>query len=314
MHQIGMKPPRILVVDDDSIVIKILHEVLKGIGAIQFAMNAEQAFRVINTSRPDIILLDMELPDSSGLDICLRLKQSPETTNIPILFITGIKDDNFEEIVFDAGAADYITKPFNPKVVAARVRTHLGYHKAISLLDEKAHTDFLTGLGNRRLFNDRLNDILHHAKSLNNTVSVIMADIDEFKKYNDHFGHMLGDECIRKVAYTIAESFSAPDMVCARYGGEEFAIILPNKDHRQTEPMIEAMMQSIRELNLMHAPEAAHSTITVSIGYSSISYASVNELYELDDWVIVKVADLALYEAKRLGRDRYTYRDIRTQG
>ncbi|MBR7887789.1 diguanylate cyclase [Marinomonas sp. A79] len=295
----------ILIIDDDTAVIVALNKALKNVGRIRFATDAKQAFNMIEESYPDLILLDVELPDVRGLEVCTMLKNNPETENIPILFITSHTEMGFEEKVFDVGAADYIGKPLQPRVVAARVQTHLDYHRAISLLEKLAHTDSMTTLYNRRTFDEQLIIESKRARREQEPLTVVILDIDEFKKYNDHFGHIEGDECIKQIALSLIECAKRPSDLAARYGGEEFALLLPNTDNVGAKLLLTGLLESIQALNIQHAPDTVHDRVTVSIGYKVLDPVT-ETMVSSDDWLIVKEADKALYQSKRNGRNRIT--------
>jgi diguanylate cyclase (GGDEF)-like protein len=218
-----------------------------------------------------------------------------------VLFITSNTEVGVEEKVFDVGAADYIVKPLKPRVVAARVQTHLDYHLAIRLLEKQAHTDSMTGLANRRTFDERLIEELKRAHREQESLTVVLIDIDEFKKFNDHFGHIEGDDCIKSIALALAlgNSLKLSTDLAARYGGEDARTILSD------------LLKSIEQLNLTHAPEAKHDVVTISIGYSTVipeqKYAN-----DSDDWAVIKAADHALYESKKNGRNQISYEQQKT--
>jgi len=299
----------VLIIDDDSSVVMALNKALNKIGRIRFASDAKQAFLMIEEKHPDLILLDVELPDIGGLEVSSILKSTPETESIPILFITSHTELGFEEKVFDVGAADYIMKPLNPRVVAARVQTHLDYGLAIRLLEKLAHTDSMTGLANRRTFDERLIVELKRARREKEPLTVAIIDIDEFKKYNDHFGHIEGDDCIKNIALVLASSLKRSTDLAARYGGEEFTFILPNTSTEGANILLSGLLQTIEQLNLTHAPKAKYDVVTVSIGYSTVmpeqKYAD-----DSGDWAVVKAADDALYESKQKGRNRVSYKRL----
>ena len=309
--------PDILIVDDDSSVVIALNKVLNTIGRIRFASDAKQAFIMVNECKPDLILLDVELPDILGLEVCSILKHDKATQHIPILFITSHMEDGFEEKVFNVGAADYIVKPLKPRVVAARVKTHLDYHRAITLLEKLATTDSMTGLANRRTFDEHLDLELKRCRREHTPLTVVLIDIDEFKKYNDYFGHIEGDECIKTIASAIESCSRRPGDLAARYGGEEFAFILPHTDPEGAKILLNGLLKTVMNLKIKHSPEAQYDSVTVSIGFSTIvpqaqststtlptSTNSTSDTYHLN---VVSSADSALYESKRNGRNRVSY-------
>lgn len=303
------KFPEILIVDDDSSVVIALHKVLQDIGRIRFASTASQALEMINDTRPDLILLDVELPDINGLKLCIMLKQDVETASIPVLFITSKIETGFEEKVFDAGASDFITKPLKPRVVAARVQTHLAYHKALVQLNKLAHTDSLSGLANRLSFDEQIDIEFRRARRQQEPLSIVMIDIDEFKKYNDYFGHVAGDDCIKAIGRGLNKITKRPADFAARFGGEEFSLILPNTDKKGAEVLIGSLMSTISDLAIKHAPEAIYPIVTVSVGFSTLEpmQCDFSTIAPLD---VVSAADKALYQSKHDGRNRYSYQAL----
>lgn len=303
------KFPEILIVDDDSSVVIALHKVLQDIGRIRFASTASQALEMINGTRPDLILLDVELPDINGLKLCIMLKQDVETASIPVLFITSKIETGFEEKVFDAGASDFITKPLKPRVVAARVQTHLSYHKALVQLNKLAHTDSLSGLANRLSFDEQLDIEFRRARRQQEPLSIVMIDIDEFKKYNDYFGHVAGDDCIKAIGRGLNKITKRPADFAARFGGEEFSLILPNTDKKGAKVLIGSLMSTISDLAIKHAPEAIYPIVTVSVGFSTLEpmQCDFSTIAPLD---VVSAADKALYQSKHDGRNRYSYQAL----
>ena len=298
----GEKQDDILIVDDDTTVVMTLHKVLSEIGRIRFATSGQQALVMAQEARPGLILLDIELPDISGMAVCAKLKANPETADIPVLFITSHTEQGFEEQVFDAGAADYISKPLNPRVVAARVQTHLDYRRAMQLLGEHANNDGLTGLANRRHFDEQLAKEFKRASRQGQPMTLAMIDIDEFKKFNDHFGHPAGDECIRNVSSALLSSLRRPADFVARYGGEEFALILPETDTDGAEAIMAMLLANVEQLQIKHAPGTTHESVTISIGYS-VFIPGHDATPKVSKDTLLETADQALYAAKKNGRN-----------
>lgn len=298
--------PEILIVDDDASVVVSLRQVLREMGRIRFAGNGADALALVAETRPTLIVLDVELPDISGIEVCRKLKSQKSTADIPVLFITSHRESGFEEQVFAAGAADYITKPLNPVVVAARTKMQLKYRAAIDLLESQARIDSLTGLANRRQFDEVLRDELRRARREPAPISLMMIDVDEFKIYNDHFGHPAGDACLARVAEVLFSVARRPADLAARYGGEEFGIILPNTEQEGAQAIAESLLQDIESLGIDHGPGSTHARITISIGCSSLSREQALS-FDRDQTALVEAADRALYESKEGGRNRSTF-------
>ena len=287
----------ILIVDDDPSIIVTTSKALNGLGKIIFATNGPDALMLAETKLPDVILLDAEMPDIDGFEVCAHLKQKAETAHIPIIFITSHTGSDFEMKVFDAGASDYINKPLNPRVVLARASLQLNYKRALERLEHLSLTDSLTGLYNRRAFDTKLALEFTRAQRAGTPIALLMLDIDEFKQYNDHFGHVMGDACIQQTASALLETIQRSTDFVARYGGEEFAIVLPDTDLEGAKYFAESTLNHILNLNIKHAPTAQRSNVTLSIGYASLT-PSLEDLYKS----LLKIADSALYKAKENGR------------
>ena len=300
------RKPDVLIVDDDHSVIRTLYTVLSPIVRVRFATTANEALALIDNVLPDLILLDVELPDMNGIALCSQLKAAVTTEQIPVLFITSSTEMGFEERVFDVGAADYISKPLKPRVVAARVQTHLAYCQAINTLSQMAHIDGLTLLANRLTFDERLHIEFQRSKRHREPLSIIMIDIDEFKKFNDYFGHLDGDDCIRKIASALAGSIKRSTDLAARFGGEEFALILPDTDQAGAACVADAVINNVRLLNIPHAPSSQFDHVTVSLGFTSLEPELVN-IADITAAQLVQTADNALYYSKRHGRNQSTY-------
>lgn len=295
--------PVILIVDDDNTVIMALHKTLSTIARVRFANSGVQALQMLNDDVPALLLLDIELPDVSGLCLCMQLRAVHETAELPVLFITSHTDPAMEEKVFDVGGTDFISKPLNPRVVLARVQTHLAYRKALQILSDQAYLDGLTGIDNRRSFDEQFNSEFRRAKRQNKPMSLMLMDIDEFKKYNDHFGHQAGDECLKQLASMLKSSLKRPADFVARYGGEEFAVVLPYTDEVGAEAVAKELLTAIESLKIEHAPNASHPHVTISIGYSTLP-AATEQANEISEETLLQTADQGLYQAKAKGRNK----------
>lgn len=292
----------ILAVDDDTSVILALRKMLAVYGRSLFATSGLQALEVARTELPDLILLDMEMPGMDGLEVCRALKANSETADIPVLFITSHSEPGFEEKVFAVGAADYIPKPLNPAVVMARAKIHLDNRLALAKLRSLAQTDGLTGVANRRSFDERLGQEWARALRQQSPLSLLMIDIDEFKKYNDSFGHQQGDVCLQAVASALNAAIRRPADFVARFGGEEFVMLLPETNTEGAAVMAEQLVKKVESLGLAHAVTAARPSITISVGYAALTPVAANESRpRVED--LLSAADSALYQAKRAGRN-----------
>ena len=219
---------KILIVDDNKQNIELLMELFRGEFRVAAALNAQRAMKIaLSDSPPDLILMDIIMPDIDGYELCAQLKENPATKNIPVIFVTAVSEVMDENRGFDLGAVDYITKPFHPPMVKARVRLHLNLKRKQELLERYAFLDALTEIPNRRRFDDIMDNEWNRAIRTETPLSVIFMDIDYFKKFNDTYGHGQGDECLRRVATAITRPMRRAGDFVARYGGEEFAAVLP---------------------------------------------------------------------------------------
>ncbi|WP_207780176.1 diguanylate cyclase domain-containing protein [Pokkaliibacter plantistimulans] len=290
---------RLLIVDDQQVNIRVLHEIFKQDYEVLMAMSGEQAISICRGQQPDLILLDVVMPGMSGHEVCKVLKADPATRNIPIIFVISHSEPAEEALGFDLGAVDFITKPINPVTVKARVRTHLELKLQQDLLRSIALIDGLTGVANRSKFDDDLALTWRRCLRENTAMSLLILDVDYFKLFNDAYGHPAGDNCLRQVAQAMKKQLRRPSDLVARIGGEEFACILPFTDQEGAINRAEAMLDAVRELGIMHRDSAISDTVTVSIGTATLV---PNEALSAEH--LLNSADQALYKAKRQGRDQ----------
>ncbi len=292
---------KLLIVDDTHSDIMILKDLFASYCRTCFAGNGEEALEsAVSDDPPHLIILDVILPDMDGYEVCRRLKADSRTRDIPVIFIT-VKDQHEDEIHgLELGAVDYITKPFFLPVVSARVKTHLELKRHRDILERLSSLDGLTGVPNRRSFDDYYFQEWKNAIREGTFISMIMIDIDHFKAYNDNYGHTRGDECLKEVAKGLAASLRRPKDFAARYGGEEFAVILPGTDQEGALHIAEILKDKITSMNIPHdySPVAAH--ITISLGVATHYHPSMNAPPD----ALREASDRALYQAKRAGRDR----------
>jgi len=246
--------PKVLLVDDERINLKVLDSLLGPKYTVNLALNGEQAIkRAHQVPQPDLILLDIKMPGINGLEVCRRLKEETLTKHIPVLFLTALSSVEDERTGLELGAADYITKPFNPPVVLARVKNHLELKQQRDLLEQLTFMDALTGIANRRRFDQFLQFEWQRAIRQQQNLSLILLDIDYFKKFNDNYGHAMGDECLRKFGQALAHHMDRSTDLVARYGGEEFICVLPDTDHQGAMQVAESLRQEMLELAIPHS-------------------------------------------------------------
>jgi diguanylate cyclase (GGDEF)-like protein len=290
----------VLIVDDQPIILKTLAGILKDEYRILVATSGEKAIDICTEDMPpDLILLDINMPDMDGYKVCRTLKASNLTHHIPIIFVTAETEPEEEEKGFLLGASDYIVKPFKPAVVRVRIRNQIQAKRYMDMLEELAFEDPLTDIANRRSYEEMLSKTWKQAVRENKSLSYIMFDIDYFKEYNDHYGHGAGDECLRKVAHVLKECAKRPFDLAARYGGEEFVVILYDSDRNGAKLVAEKIIKKISELNIPHEHSPIAPYLTISAGYTSIQPTHAVEPEEA-----ARRADQALYHAKERGRNQ----------
>ena len=287
----------ILIVDDEVLNITALTCILKPFYTIYVSKDGASAINTACDLKPDVILLDVIMPDLSGFDVIQSLKENEETKDIPVIFVTGQTDKTDEEMGLSLGAADYITKPFEAPIVKLRVKNQIQIVNQMRLIQHLSMTDVLTETSNRRQFNIRLNQEWHRAQREYSNISLLLADIDDFKKINDIHGHLYGDEVLRNVADNIKHSIKRPTDLVARWGGEEFAILLPSTTHEGALHVAEDIRLAVERRDYP-SKDLEETYVTISVGVSS-ALPEKNSLL-LD---FVDVADKALYRAKSLGKN-----------
>ncbi|HEY4082864.1 MAG TPA: diguanylate cyclase [Burkholderiaceae bacterium] len=290
--------PRLLVVDDQPVNIQALHQVFAADCQVLMATSGTQALALCRDKLPDLVLLDVQMPGMDGYELCAQLKADSVLSTIAVIFVTANNRPEDETRALEAGAADFITKPFNPAVVRARVRAQLTIKLQADLLREMAFVDGLTGVHNRRHFDERLDIEMQRALRSRENLGVVLADVDFFKRYNDAYGHLAGDDCLRRVARTLKNCLRRPGDVLARYGGEEFACLLPDTDLAGALAVAESMEAAVRALQMPHAQSDVAPLVTLSLG------VSVTLGGRGDAGKFVSLADEQLYKAKAQGRGR----------
>ena len=293
--------PLILIVDDNPINIQVLAEALSADCRVKVATTGAAALAVANNplSRPDLILLDVMMPEMDGYEVCRRLKRNPATQGIPVIFVTAKNDAKDEEEGLRLGAMDYIVKPFHLAIVKARVRNHVSLKLRTDMLESLALIDGLTGIANRRRFDEALKHEWKRAMRSGTHLALVMADIDHFKAYNDHYGHGAGDQCLKSVAHALSGELGRASDLLARYGGEEFIAIMPDTENAGAQVLAERWRASVAALTLPHQFSSVADHVTISVGYASITPSPEQSPTDL-----LELADKMLYAAKEQGRNR----------
>jgi diguanylate cyclase (GGDEF)-like protein len=318
----------ILIVDDTPDNLHLLSKMLNRRGyEVQAVDSGEMALLMIEVAPPDLILLDVCMPAMDGYEVCLALKANPQTEDIPVIFVSALDEVLDKLRAFDVGAVDYITKPFRIPEVMARVTIHMTLRRLQLQLREQnellkqevrdrlaaevalqaanqelqrlANLDGLTQVANRRRFDEYLEQEWRRLNREQSPLSLILCDVDLFKRYNDTYGHQAGDDCLRSIAHVLQVAATRPADVVARYGGEEFAIILPNTPLEGAVKIAAEVQAGIKQLQLEHRGSHISPFVTLSLGVASLVPA-----LGLASAMLVAAADQALYQAKAEGRDR----------
>lgn len=291
--------PRLLVVDDQPANVQALYRLFSAEHQVLMATSGEQALKVAVEQQPDLILLDVVMPGMDGYQVCAVLRADPATRDLPVIFVTGERDEEAETRALDVGAVDFITKPINPRIVKARVRTHLQLKGQTDLLREWVYLDGLTRVANRRSFEERVAAEWARAVRQGAPLSVLMIDVDHFKAYNDARGHQAGDECLQRVAAEMRATLKRPTDLLARYGGEEFVCLLPDTDLDGALRLADKLRATLRACAIEHGAPGAGDQVTLSIGACTKPADVVGSVPAL-----LREADAQLYVAKSRGRDQ----------
>lgn len=293
---------RILIVDDQPVNILVLHELFRHECEVFMAMNGEEALQKSFTVLPDVILLDIQMDSLDGHEVCRRLKEDSRTCDIPVIFITaqGAVEDEVKGL--QLGAVDFIVKPINPVIVKARVKTHITLKRQSDVLRSLALLDGLTGVANRRKFDEDYMRSWKQSARSENHLSVVMIDVDYFKRYNDEYGHLQGDLCLKSVATALQSALTRPYDLLARYGGEEFVAVLPETSLMDAVMVAERMRSNIENLRIVNITSDISEFLTVSLGVSTMMGNKVVAPQEL-----LEAADRQLYQAKQAGRARISF-------
>ncbi|MCL2222908.1 MAG: diguanylate cyclase [Oscillospiraceae bacterium] len=300
-----MEPTKnsILIVEDDFLSIRALSEILRHDYTIYVEKKSSRVCDLAKRILPDLILLDIMMPDMSGYEVINELKRGEETSDIPVIFVTGMTNSEDEAKGLACGAVDYINKPFKESVVRMRVQHQIKIVNLIRKLQNLSTTDELTGVGNRRYFLTSVQHEWERAKREQTPMGVMMLDLDYFKKLNDTYGHITGDEVLVHVAQTIKSGLKRATDKIARWGGEEFAIIQPNTTFAGVRKIAEDIRIAVEKSRFPMEGQDPIS-LTTSIGVHCVT-PNPDDEYTADD--LIAAADRALYRAKQMGRNRVCY-------
>lgn len=289
----------ILIIDDSPLTLRSLGEALHGEYEVLLATSGQRGLEIAGNSKPDIILLDVTMPEMNGFEVIRRLKGDDGLASIPVIFLTASSEGDTELRGLQMGAVDFIAKPYNLPVVLARIRTQLALKHRNDLLERIAMYDALTAIPNRRSFDVVMDAEWRRAGRSGMPLSLVLVDIDHFKNYNDHYGHAEGDNCLVRVARLLLGCIHRAGDAVFRYGGEEFAAILSEADLSGAVALAEKMRAAVASSNIHHeaSPTASHVTISVGVAAAIPDRETTPE-------ALFAAADKALYHAKEQGRDR----------
>jgi diguanylate cyclase (GGDEF)-like protein len=316
----------ILIIEDSLLMRNLLVGLLEGAGygEIRAVPTLEEGLRMLGlrgqpaTEHFSLILMDKLLPDGDGIEGIRQIRELPHLTEKPIIMVTGLDDRETLREAFDAGATDFINKSFDETELLARVRSALRLNAAIEAvkareaellrltreLEKLSYTDGLTKVINRRGFDTALDRAWTESLERRSPLSLVMLDVDHFKKYNDALGHQQGDECLKAVAQTLEQQVHASGEahVLARYGGEEFAAVLRVNAHT-AQYIGEKLRSAVQQLNLPHPNSSVGATVSISVGVATFVPDQTRQASDL-----IATADAALYQAKNSGRNRVVVR------
>jgi len=290
---------KVLIVDDSATNRQMLGDLLQGEYAVLLGKNGEEGLDLAQEHHPDVILLDVVMPDLDGYEVLRRLKEDARTSSICVVFITGLDTPEAEERGLIEGASDYVTKPFHPTVVKARVALHMQVVRQRRMLETLANIDGLTELPNRRQFDAVFSAEWARATRTGQPLSLALLDVDFFKRYNDSYGHAMGDHVLQLVARSLRKRVQRPADLAARYGGEEFVVVMPDTPLEGAMEVADALRLGIEGLGVPHKRSSAATCVTVSIGVACTTTDPV-----LTSEALLQKADERLYRGKKAGRNR----------
>lgn len=303
-HDLHEQPPRVLLVDDAPINLQLLASALGRGYELHVARDGAAALDCIRREPDlDLILLDIRMPGPSGFELLIWLREEFPERRLPVIFITAADDEHIQAEGLALGATDCIFRPFFPPVVRARVQMHIALKRQLDRLERLARLDGLTGVANRRSFEERFSIEWRRALRIGTSLGLVLFDLDHFKAYNDRYGHLAGDECLRRIAALSQQIVRRPGDLIARFGGEEFALLLPDTDLAGTHWLAERLRQELEICCSLDQqsfePNRLPGVMTLSAGCASRVPGCNDDPIEL-----ILEADRQLYAAKAAGRNQ----------
>jgi diguanylate cyclase (GGDEF)-like protein len=288
---------RILVIDDDPLALELFIQVLGDLAEVETALGGIQGLAATARILPDLILCSITMAVIDGLMFCRHLQSDILTRNIPVLCVSSSQSEAEELAALAAGAVDVVRKPVSPLLLRARVKIQIELCVKAEMLLDLARRDPLTGIFNRRYFNDRLRDEWARHQRTREPVAVAMVDLDWFKQFNDLYGHVKGDECLVAIADVLRQATRRPGELVARFGGEEFILLLPGTSVPAAAAIGEKLCDDVRGMQYPHG-HSCIGHVSISIGLASTVPDDTLRPMEL-----IRSADEALYAAKAAGRN-----------
>ncbi|XLP08646.1 diguanylate cyclase [Alteromonas marina] len=290
----------VLIVDDEPISRMLLESILEPVFCCTTAESGHEALLYCAENAPDLVLLDMNMPDINGLEVCNTLKQSPVTSQIPVIFVTSTLDVESENACWEVGASDFVMKPVNASTLTHRIKTHIQNKLRTEFLEKMTFHDQLTGLYNRTYLTREIPLLIRQVARDQSNIGAIMIDIDYFKLFNDNYGHLEGDLCLQKVAKIISDTVKRPKDAVIRFGGEEFLVLLPYIDYQGTKIVAQQLVEAVTNASIPHG-KGIEGRVSISAGFAVWKAADVVD----DDYsALVEDADISLFEAKERGRNQ----------
>ncbi len=298
---------RVMLVEDDRAVMMVTSKYIESFGhEVIPAIDGETALELFDPNHIDLVLMDYILPGIDGFETTRRLRKTYQDEWFPIIFLTSTKGDKHLALGLDAGGDDYLYKPVRSVVLESKIKAMSRIVKmqkdlltANKKMEQLSYLDGLTQIYNRRGFDRSISSEWRRMHRDKNTLSFLMMDVDFFKKYNDHYGHQAGDDCLKEIAKGLEEQLYRPADIVSRYGGEEFAVLLPGTDAEGAQQVAERFVKAIESIAIPHVESTASEFVTISVGIACSSKSGNKNIKKL-----IKSADEALYQAKEGGRNR----------
>jgi len=278
--------------------LKMLRSILHEEYTVFTAKDGLSAIKIVTTNKPDLILLDIIMPEMDGYEVLAILKSNVETRYIPVMFITGLDSKAEEEKGLSLDAVDYVSKPFSPGIISLRVKNQIQIVNQIRTIELLSNMDQLTQIANRRSLDQQLLSEWGRSMRENIPLSLMMIDVDKFKIYNDTYGHLQGDIVLQMVAKTITDTLHRAGDFAARFGGEEFCVLLPGADIEGAMLVGEQIREAVQSM-VIHCEDGTASKVTISVGVHSLVPEEVADT--IPD--LIDKADHALYAAQEAGRN-----------